>query len=273
MEWQIDGARAYAYTGAKAFNPALPCVILIHGAQNDHSVWALQSRYLAHHGFAVLALDLPGHGNSTGAPLASIGALAHWVLQLQQAAGVARAALVGHSMGSLVALEATGLAPTQVSHLALLGSAFPMKVSEALLTAAENDSRAAFDMVTPWLQNGIAHKPGCPGPGTYLPAAQRRLMQRVAARNPQHNVYLADLTACNTYATALEAAGKVGCPTLFVSGAGDVMTPVRASKELVATVRNTGVTVQEKVLAGCGHSLMAEQPDQVLLALREFLRH
>eukprot|EP01032_Pedospumella_encystans_P035556 gene35556-40216_t len=50
----------YGYTGGKAFDASLPTVVFIHGAQNDHSVWALQSRYLAHHGYGVLAVDLPG---------------------------------------------------------------------------------------------------------------------------------------------------------------------------------------------------------------------
>ena len=60
----LDGL--YAYTGGKPFDAARPCVVFLHGAQHDHSVWILQSRYLAHHGYSVLALDLPGHGRSRG---------------------------------------------------------------------------------------------------------------------------------------------------------------------------------------------------------------
>ena len=76
MRISLDSHEAYAYTGGRAFNPALPTVCFIHGAQHDHSVWILQSRYLAHHGYGVLAWDLPGHGRSAGAPLASIAAIA-----------------------------------------------------------------------------------------------------------------------------------------------------------------------------------------------------
>jgi pimeloyl-ACP methyl ester carboxylesterase len=89
MELELDGKRAYAYTGGKPFDPALPCVVFIHGAQNDHSVWGLQSRWFAHHGFAVLAVDLPGHGRSTGAPLPAIEALADWIVALLDAVGIA----------------------------------------------------------------------------------------------------------------------------------------------------------------------------------------
>ena len=79
MQIELNGQTAYAYTGGKPFDASLPCVVFIHGAQNDHSVWGLQSRWFAHHGFAVLAVDLPGHGRSAGGPLPSIEDLADWI--------------------------------------------------------------------------------------------------------------------------------------------------------------------------------------------------
>ena len=88
MWLSVQGQQAYAYTGGKPFDPSLPTVVFIHGAQHDHSVWILQSRYLAHHGYGVLAVDLPGHGRSAGAPLASVEDMAAWVAALLDAAGV-----------------------------------------------------------------------------------------------------------------------------------------------------------------------------------------
>ena len=76
----VDASPAYAYTGGRPFDPARPVVVFVHGGEHDHSVWALQSRYLAHHGFSVLALDLPGHGRSGGAAIASIEGIADWLL-------------------------------------------------------------------------------------------------------------------------------------------------------------------------------------------------
>src|SRR4029453_19628423 len=88
----------FAYSGGKPFAPSLPAIVFIHGAMHDHSVWTLLARWFAHHGHAVLAVDLPGHAQSAGAPLESIEAIADWVLALLDAAGVDEAALVGHSM-------------------------------------------------------------------------------------------------------------------------------------------------------------------------------
>ena len=141
MLLKIDGHDAYCYTGGKPFDAALPTVVFIHGAQNDHSVWILQTRYFAHHGFSVLAVDLPGHGRSQGPALKSVEAMADWLLRVLDAAGVQTASLVGHSMGSLIALETQAKAPARVAKLALVGTAYPMKVSDTLLNAALNDEQ------------------------------------------------------------------------------------------------------------------------------------
>jgi pimeloyl-ACP methyl ester carboxylesterase len=88
MYIQVNGAKTYCYTGGKPFNPAQPTVVFIHGVLNDHSVWILQSRYLAHHGWNVLAVDLPGHCKSEGEAPASVEAAADCIVALLDAAGV-----------------------------------------------------------------------------------------------------------------------------------------------------------------------------------------
>ncbi len=266
MQWQINQCPAYAYTGGKPFDATLPTVIFIHGAQNDHSVWGLQSRYLAHHGFGVLAPDLPGHGKSGGAALSSVEAMATWILQLMDAAGVAQACFIGHSMGSLVALEIHAMAPARVNKLALLGTAFPMKVSELLLTAARDDEPRAIDMVSLWSHFGMAAKPSFPGPGFYLPNINRRLAQRISKINPAQ-VYFTDFSACNNYTRGLLAAQEVRCPTLFICGMQDMMTTPRAAASLIAAIAHAQVLR----LPACGHAMMAEKPDAVLNGLLKLL--
>ncbi|MCD2516583.1 alpha/beta hydrolase [Massilia sp. G4R7] len=264
MKRDINGAACYAYTGGKPFDPALPTVVFIHGAQNDHSVWALQSRYLAHHGYSVLAVDLPGHGRSGGPALVSIEALAAWLVAFLEEAGVQRAILAGHSMGSLIALEAASRAGGIVAGLALLGATYPMKVSDALLETARSDEAAAIDMVNVWSHSSIAHKPSCPGPGFSVMGGARRLMQRMSARNPD-GLFHTDFAACNAYANGEAAAATVQCPVLFVFGAKDVMTPPRSTKLL------TGLLTHGRIVTvDAGHQLMAEAPDAVLDALSGF---
>ncbi len=262
MELTVDGRKAYAYTGGKPFAPSLPVVVFVHGAQNDHSVWILQSRYLAHHGHAVLAVDLPGHGRSEGPPLASVEAMADWVIALLDAAGVAKAALVGHSMGSLVALDAAGRFPGRVTRVALLGTAFPMKVSDELLAATRDDEPLAQAMVNLWSHYGLAPHPSNPGPGFWLMGETLRLMQR-----QKPGVMHIDFAACNAYAAGLERAAAVRCPALFLLGRRDAMTPARAGQALAKAVPGARVVT----LPECGHDLMGEKPDEVLDELVAFL--
>jgi pimeloyl-ACP methyl ester carboxylesterase len=265
MLLKVNGEDAYCYTGGKAFDAALPTMVFIHGAQNDHSVWALQTRYFAHHGFGVLAVDLPGHGRSKGAALSTVEAMADWLLACMDAAGVRRAILVGHSMGSLIALEASARAPERVAALGLVGTAWPMKVSPALLEASLEREQAAIDMVNIWSHSTIAHKPSSPGPGFWVMGGSRRLMQHVAARNPAH-VFHTDFSACNAYAAGEAAASAVRCPTLFLLGKRDQMTPPKAAARLTAAIAHAEV----QLIDDCGHQLMAEQPDAVLDRLYRF---
>ena len=260
----VNGKQAYCYTGGKAFDAALPTVVFIHGAQNDHSVFALQTRYFAHHGFGVLALDLPGHGRSAGPALANVGEMAGWLLAVLDAAGVQKAMLVGHSMGSLIALEASHQAPARVSQLAMLGTTYPMKVADALLETSKNDEPGAIDMVNIWSHSSMAQKPSCPGPGFYTMGVARRLMQRMSAINPEQLFYT-DFAACNSYDNGQAAAEAVRCPVLMVFGAKDMMTPPRSTRLLTSAIAHA-----KTVQVDAGHSMMQEQPDAVLDALFSF---
>ena len=263
MELQVAGHPAYAYTGGKTFDAKLPAVVFIHGGEQDHSVWALQSRYLAHHGYAVLALDLPGHGRSGGAPLASIEDMTGWIVSSLDAARVGAAALVGHSMGSLAALECAARYPQRITRVALLGAAFPMRVSPDLLEATKHRESDAKGMINAWSHSGYAHYPSNPGPGFWVIGGNLRLMQR-----QKPGVLHADFAACDRYKAGFERAAQVKCPALFLLGARDAMTPARAGRELARAVPNSTVVT----LDGAGHNLMGEKPDEVLDALVEFLR-
>jgi pimeloyl-ACP methyl ester carboxylesterase len=263
----IQGHDAYCYTGGKRFDAALPTVVFIHGAQNDHSVWALQTRYFAHHGFNVLAVDLPGHGRSMGGALPSVEAMADWLLALLDAANVPQAMLIGHSMGSLIAIETTFRAPSRITKIALVGTAYPMKVSEALLDAAKNNEQQAFDMVNIWSHSSIAQKPSFPGPGAYSMGGAMRLKQRISKINPEL-VFYNDFRACDSYANGEQAAKSVKCPALFLLGERDLMTPPRATRTLIDAIPQSKVIE----IKDCGHELMAEQPDAVLDALFGFMK-
>jgi pimeloyl-ACP methyl ester carboxylesterase len=258
MKLAVDGRPVFAATGGKAFDPGQKLTVFLHGAGADHSVWALQSRWFAHHGANVLAVDLPGHGRSKGPALTEIGALADWTARLIAATGAERAALVGHSMGALVALEAAARYPGAIERIALIGAAAQMPVHADLLAAAQANSQDAIDMVSLWGLGAPATLGGSAAPGQWMLGGTQRLLLRTAP-----GVLHAALGACNDYGTGQEAAKRVACPATLILGERDLMTPLKAGKALAALIPGAE-TIQ---LAGAGHMLMTERPDAVLAAL------
>ena len=254
MKLTVQGREAYAYTGGKSFDASLPTVAFVHGALNDHSVWTLLARWAAHHGFGVLALDLPGHMRSAGPALASVEAMADWLLAALDAAGVQRAALAGHSLGSLVALEAAARAPDRATRLLMFGTTVPMPVTETLLVASRDAPHEAIEMVVTYSFSTLAAKPSYPGPGVWLRGSARGLMRQVLAHGGDPLLFHTDFAACNDYRNGLVAAARVTCPAHLIVGAFDQMTPPRSTRDVAAALKATVHTVP------AGHFLMRNRP-------------
>jgi pimeloyl-ACP methyl ester carboxylesterase len=267
MFYQVNNAALYCYTGGKAFDAAKPTVVFIHGVLNDHSVWILQSRYFANHGWNVLALDLPGHCRSGGAPATTVEEAADVVIALLDAAGVEKAALVGHSFGSLVALEAAARAPERVRQLVLVGVAHPMVVSPALIDASLNEPQKALDMVNVFSRSTLAPPPSALGPGTWIYGASMALGKKVLTSNKNANLFHTGFVACDSYRNGEQAMEQVKCPVLFVLGEVDQMTPPKAARGLIAKAAQAHV-----VMLPGGHHQMTETPEAMLRALVDFLK-
>ncbi len=258
----VNGNDVYAYTGTRPLDAALPTAVFVHGAGNDHSVWALQSRYFAHHGRNVLAVDLPGHGRSGGGALPSVAAIADWIPAVLDAARIDQAALVGHSLGSLAALECAARWPARIAKVALVGPAAPMPVSEALLDAAKRNDHSAFELITGWSYSAGKKLGGSKMPGVWLTGSALRLLERT-----RPGVLHADLLACHAHSTGVDSAARISCASLVILGSRDIMAPPKSAQALIAALPGARVVT----LPDCGHALMAEQPDAVLDALRAFL--
>lgn len=262
MRIAVDNTGTYVYTGSRAVVAAQRSVLFVHGAAHDHSVWAQQSRYFAHHGYNALAVDLPGHGRSAGSALPTVEVIADWLVRVLDVLALQQATLVGHSMGSLAALACAARHAPRVSKLALLGPAVPMGVSDTLLDAARADDHLAFELINGWSHSAGKQLGGNQVPGLWMTGASMRLMERSGP-----GVLYTDLKACADYAGGLTAAAAVRCPTLLILGARDIMAPPRGAQALIAALAQATVVT----LPDTGHALMAEQPDAVLDALRCFV--
>jgi pimeloyl-ACP methyl ester carboxylesterase len=259
MQLSVNGIETFVATGGREFGTSQPTVVFLHGAGFDHTTWALHSRWFAHHRYGVLAPDLPGHGRSAGAPLPTIAAMADWTAGLLDAAGASKAHLIGHSMGSLIALETAARHPARVSALSLIGTAATMTVGPDLLKAAEANDHDAIDIVSIWGLGYQAELGGSLAPGLWMHSGAQRVLEQC-----RPGVLFNDLSACNAYQNALAAAATVTVPATLILGERDMMTPARAGEALAAALPNA----RTLVLPGAGHMMMVERPDELLAALR-----
>ena len=260
MRFDVDGNTVFASTGSGKHSAGAPSVVFIHGAGFDHSVWVMPARYFARHGFNVLALDLPGHGRSSGAALQSIEDMTDWLQRVMQVCDIDQSAVVGHSMGSLVSFLFAVRYPQHCSALALLGTSSPMPVGDPLLDAARDGDHAAVEMANTWSHSARGRLGANDNPGSWMMGVEERLLEAASGE-----VYYRDLAACN----AFDPAGLVApeCPALVLAGEADQMTPARAGVAVAQQLPNARVVN----LSGCGHSMLSEQPNAVLDALVELL--
>ncbi len=263
MELALDNKRAFAYTAAHELDTKKPTIMFVHGAGLDHSLFALQSRYFGYHGYNVLAVDLPGHGRSEGPPLPTVPAMASWIFSVADQLPVKAFSMVGHSMGSLIAVECAARQPERLERIALIGTGYPMKVGEAFLEAARRNEAAAFDMETIWGHAPQVPLGANPNPGMWMYGDSLARLRRLAP-----GVLYNDLKACNDYAAGAESAAKVRCPVLFVLGRRDTMTPQKSGLAFSQMFKGA----ESVQVATSGHTLMAEAPDATLDALIGFFR-
>ncbi|MDI9335811.1 MAG: alpha/beta hydrolase [Gammaproteobacteria bacterium] len=271
MYLSIHNQPIYMYTVGKKFNEQLPSVLFIHGVACDHSVWILQSRYLAYHGYNVFAIDLPGHGNSKGATPQSVESAARTVVDLVNQLNLPKLTLVGHSWGSLIALEASAHLGTKVSHLVLIGTAYPMQVGETLLDAAKNNPDQGLQMIHRFSRSTLGSSPSVLGPGTWVYGANLALGRMIVAKNTVDNVLYSGLKACHDYQGGLEALARLTCPTSFILGQGDKMTPPKSAQKMIDLAQQTQLLGRVYTVP-CGHFQMSECGTETLQCLQEILK-
>jgi pimeloyl-ACP methyl ester carboxylesterase len=240
------------YFAHEAETATRPSVILIHGAGGSHLNWPPQIRRLD--GQPILAVDLPGHGKSDGVGRQAITEYAADIIGFMDALKLRSAVMVGHSMGSAIALTLAIEYPKRVLGLGLLGGGARLRVAPDLLQSAANP--AAFASAVQWITES-----------SYGPQADPRLkaLGRKLMAETRPPVLYGDFLACEGFGV-LEDLPRIKTPTLILVGEQDRMTPPRLSQTLHGQIpRSRLLSIPE-----AGHMLMLEQPETVSSALSNF---
>ena len=252
----------YSFSGPEGLKDTKHPIVFIHGTGMDHTVWTLPIRYFLRKDRNVLGIDLPGHGRSKGKPLETIPDMANWLIGYLDNLNVKEFSLVGHSMGSLIALEAAALAKNRAINLVMVGTAFPMAVSDVLLNYAKNNKPEAIDVLTYMGCSNQARLGRNTNPGMWMTGSTKKLLER-----SNKGVIYHDLKACAEYDSGLKSATKVSATTLLILGKKDFLTPPFKAKDLIKSFKTPLV----KEIQDSGHTLMVESPNKVLDYLIEVL--
>jgi pimeloyl-ACP methyl ester carboxylesterase len=262
MKFLVQQQPAHVFTGSAAgdseFDPAKPSVVFIHGAANDHGVWApvlqqsAEKRYFPESN--LLAVDLPGHGQTFAEAKTSIEAYADWLINFLDNGAIKAATLVGHSMGSLIALDVARRYPDRVARLGLIGTALPMPVSDAVTQMVQTDPAAACDQLTRW--NFYLRKNA---DGSFPPPSPAMQVYRSLLAAARPGVMATDLAACARYQLDDATIAAITTPTFILASENDKMTSAAAATSLSTRLPNAKLTM----LSGVGHSMMQETPTKV----------
>ena len=79
MIFQVDNKNVFASDSGQGIVKKKVTIVLLHGSGLSHIVWSLTEQYLSNQNYNVLAIDLPGHGNSEGDCLKSIEEISDWL--------------------------------------------------------------------------------------------------------------------------------------------------------------------------------------------------
>jgi 3-oxoadipate enol-lactonase len=237
-----------------------PPVVLIHGLGGSANVWHGVVAAMQQHHHCV-AVDLRGHGRSQGRGKFSIDGWAKDIQRLIAHLELPAVALVGHSMGTLVAQELARSAPDVVDELVLVGgiSFFEPSIADVYRSRADAVEKDGMDvLVDAWLDGAVSPQSHATAPGMV------GLLRELFLRNePQHYA-----KACRALADAERVPrDEIGQPTLIVAGAHDRSTPLAMAEELKAAIPVSRI----KVLPGAGHWMPVEVPDALAAAILEFL--
>ena len=250
----MPSANGLYYFSHSGDNPEGLPILLIHGAGGSHLYWAPEIRRL--NGFRVVALDLPGHGKSEGIGRQSITAYVEAVQNFMDAIDMPAAIIVGHSMGSAVALQLALDAPDRVLALVMVGGGSRLRVHPLILENAVNP--ATFSLAVKSINDWAF--------GVDCDPRLRELASQRMEKETRPTVLHGDFLACNDF-DATERLGEIKKPTLIICGSEDRMTPLRYSQALHEQIK--GSTMVE--IEGAGHMVMIEKPREVAEALDDFV--
>jgi pimeloyl-ACP methyl ester carboxylesterase len=228
-------------------------VVLIHGAGSNHLCWPAEIRRLPD--FHTIAIDLPGHGKSSGIGFHDLNSYCQSLFDFLAAAGWYRVFLVGHSMGGAIALQFALDHPEHVIGMSLISSSASFSLKKEIMEALRSPKTS--EIAKQYILRNISPQKGLEG----WYAAVKKSIQET-----RDSLFYADYRACMQFDIRSQLE-NIRVPTQVFAPTNDPLLPYAASAFLATSLANAE-------LIPCyqnGHMLMLESPDFVSQQLHSFL--
>jgi pimeloyl-ACP methyl ester carboxylesterase len=255
--FEIDNKKVFTSDAGKGINKNKATIVLLHGSGLSHIVWSLTEQYLSNQDYNVLAIDLPGHGNSEGTCLKSIEEISDWLEEVFNELNISKITIIGHSQGCLEALEYYSKYPKRVKNLVFVAGSYRMPVNQDLIDFAEAGDDQAVKLMMKWgYENSKKFIGGNP------------VEKIINSPRDIREILAVDLIACNNYKNGSEALKLINCPTLFIFGELDKMANLEKGKNFAALISNSKM----HIIKNCGHMIMFEKAFEMREKISEFLK-
>jgi pimeloyl-ACP methyl ester carboxylesterase len=256
-------ATHYYYVGKTTLPDVVPDfsrgrpLVLLHGAGSNGHTWHYQYEHLGNR-HSPIALDLPGHGRSSGVEgLRTVEDYTSFVAAFLDALKIDSAVVAGHSMGGAIAMELALHHPNRVQALVLIATAAKFDIPKERIDIwhAVTMGRAS----QPFTNDGYSPK---------TIAARPEIIREGWGEQIQTDprVRWGDLVACSQV-DLRELINRIELPTLILAGADDAVTPPADSELLKSRIKGARL----EVVAEAAHRLTTERAEVANAAIEKFL--
>ena len=250
-KFSIDNINIACWINPRDFGMHQQSLIFIHGSGSDHSSWSHQYSKL-YHQFNIVAINLPGHGQSGGSGETEVDNYCLWVKQLLDILQLKNPVLIGSSLGAAITLKIALHYPQAVKGIVPVGAGIKMPVNPLLLEGLKTNPEETIALMCKF---SLAKE--------NRPKLFDALKNSLSEANL--DVFSGDLTACNKL-DLTNVIGKIHVPALLICGVEDKMTPPDFSRRIVAGISGAKLCL----IDGAGHEVKLEKPAEFNKALSEF---
>lgn len=246
------GEMAYI-TGTLVLDREKPTIVFIHGSGGSSALWENQVDALKTH-VNTIAIDLPGHGKSTGPGLDRVEDYCAAVVDFIETAGIPTPIPCGLSIGGAIVLQLILEHKTRFKAAILVNTGARLRVMPVL-----------FDLIKKDYEGYLKTIPVYAASGKTDPRKLASLMADSAKCHP--DVAYGDFKACDRF-NVTEKISAVTTPVLILTAEDDKLTPPKYGLYLKEQIKNSSIIN----LKNAGHLSPLEQPEEFNMAIIGYLK-